>query len=655
MPATKLPSWPTPTDYYPSPTSQEQEQTEQDIDSLFRPLRPDHLNLVPSHHRDQIFNPWLQDPTSSSPPPPPSDARKDDDSGPPLIPTLKRSQHLKFLSKWIDPMPAAYLAFDTNRPWLLYWVLHSYDLLSASLDDRGIARSITTLLSFQNKQTGGFGGGPGQVSHLMGTYAAVCALSIVGGPGGAPDPQHVERGESVKVGKGGWDEIDRVKMYEWMMSLKQPDGSFLVHENGEVDVRASYCVITVSTLLGICTPELVRGMGDFIASCQTYEGGLSASSQPTYDGDGSLLVGCEPPALGEAHGGYTFCAVATHLVLDCLPPCGQGPILPFLKHPPSSLSNFQSDPFHPSNSKAQEKGGERLSSAGNLNLDSLVRWATSQQGLPIEGGGFRGRTNKLVDGCYGWFSGGGLFSCLDAILTLRSEREGASPVQTMVLKHDFGTRVTSETDSEREEDESVIDLTRTSEDKGGDEEADPSDEKDWISEPDSPPRRSKRRTSFNYQDEDPSKRTLFDRRSLQEYILIAAQQNEQGWNSRNDSGGGGGGGLRDKPGKRPDAYHTCYNLSGLSLCQNSVVRSEGSKTLLEKIWETRGTKREEWEKRCYVESLAWSLDDPQDSRGNVVGDDAEQRRTNKVNPTHPVFNLCFNRVKAIMDWSYRIA
>lgn len=40
---------------------------------------------------------------------------------------------------------------------------------------------------------GGFGGGPGQVPHLLATYAAVSALAIVGEPGPG----------------GGWDEIDR--------------------------------------------------------------------------------------------------------------------------------------------------------------------------------------------------------------------------------------------------------------------------------------------------------------------------------------------------------------------------------------------------------------------------------------------------------------
>lgn len=84
---------------------------------------------------------------------------------------------------------------------------------------------------------GGFAGGPGQFPHLLPTYASVCALAIAGHPGE----------------NGGWDQIDRCvpslplarpltdgtskKMYDFFMSLKQPDGSFLVSHHGEVDVR----------------------------------------------------------------------------------------------------------------------------------------------------------------------------------------------------------------------------------------------------------------------------------------------------------------------------------------------------------------------------------------------------------------------------------
>lgn len=44
-----------------------------------------------------------------------------------------------------------------------------------------------------------------------------------------------------------------------------------------------------------------------------------------------------------------------------------------------------------------------------------------QQGTAIEGGGFRGRTNKLVDGCYGWWVGG-LFAVLDGLVKEKSHQ-----------------------------------------------------------------------------------------------------------------------------------------------------------------------------------------------------------------------------------------
>lgn len=40
-----------------------------------------------------------------------------------------------------------------------------------------------------------------------------------------------------------------------------------------------------------------------------------------------------------------------------------------------------------------------------------------------------------------------------------------------------------------------------------------------------------------------------------------------------------GGGLRDKPGKPKDFYHTCYCLSGLSVCQYSWSEDEESPPL----------------------------------------------------------------------------
>lgn len=61
--------------------------------------------------------------------------------------------------------------------------------------------------------------------------------------------------------------------------------------------RGSYCALNTALLLDILTPELVKGTAEFIARCQTYEGGLGP------------LPGVE------SHGGYTFCGLATVCLL----------------------------------------------------------------------------------------------------------------------------------------------------------------------------------------------------------------------------------------------------------------------------------------------------------------------------------------------------
>ena len=39
----------------------------------------------------------------------------------------------------------------------------------------------------------------------------------------------------------------------------------------------------------------------------------------------------------------------------------------------------------------------------------------------------------------------------------------------------------------------------------------------------------------------------------------------------------GEGGMKDKPGKSRDFYHTCYCLSGLSVCQHILSNDEDSR------------------------------------------------------------------------------
>ena len=71
--------------------------------------------------------------------------------------------------------------------------------------------------------------------------------------------------------------------------------------------------------------------------------------------------------------------------------------------------------------------------AGQLcNVDNLLRWAANRQ-MRLEGG-FQGRTNKLVDGCYSFWQGG-IFPLLHMVL----RKAGHQPTDLL-----FNTRALQE-------------------------------------------------------------------------------------------------------------------------------------------------------------------------------------------------------------------
>ena len=61
-------------------------------------------------------------------------------------------------------------------------------------------------------------GGPGQLPHLAPTYAAVLALCTVGSL------------EAYQV-------IDRPGLQRFLLRMHQDDGSYIMHEDGEKDIR----------------------------------------------------------------------------------------------------------------------------------------------------------------------------------------------------------------------------------------------------------------------------------------------------------------------------------------------------------------------------------------------------------------------------------
>lgn len=467
-------------------------------------------------------------------------------------PVLQRNQHLQFLLRnLLQGFPQRYVSQDASQPWLLFWTLQGFSVLGVGLDDKIKKRARETLLALQHPD-GGFAGGPGQFSHLLPTYAAVCSLAIVGQPGQS----------------GAWDAIDRRKMYDFFMSLKQPDGSFLVSHDAEVDVRGIYCLLAVATLLNILTPELLAGLPEFIVSCQTYEGGFGNASFPEWDfqeeNDEVTRVPSAPrPVLGEAHGGYTFCAFASWVLLQ-----------PYIRSYYTPAGSANTNP--------------------TIDYRALLRWLANMQGTAIELGGFKGRTNKLVDGCYSWWVGG-CFGLVEGLLGIHA----APPASTGVNENSAST--TADTSA------------------GG------ASDDGWHDADDA----------------------LLNRRALQEYILYAGQHPA--------------GGLRDKPPKPADSYHTLYCLAGLSAAQHRVTPDETRRAqLLERWnagearqWDVSGlqnlitdqqARADALRKDVFASTLSWLEDEGADEYIGGSG--------NRVNATQPLFNLTVTHTELMMAHFY---
>ncbi|KAG5191845.1 terpenoid cyclases/protein prenyltransferase alpha-alpha toroid [Tribonema minus] len=412
---------------------------------------------------------------------------------------LMRAKHIAYLRKGLKVLPAGFVALDASRPWIIYWITHSLDLLNAlrSDDDAAI---IATLASCQ-QPTGGFGGGPQQLAHCAPTYAAVLTLLLLGT-------------------EAAYSAVDRSALYRFFTSIKHPSGGFRMHEDGEVDVRGTYTVISIAALLNILTPELVQGVAEYVLAAQTYEGGF----------------GGEPG--NEAHGGYAFCAFATLGILG---------------------------------------------RASDARLDSLEWWLCHRQ-MRLEGG-FQGRTNKLVDGCYSFWQGGTLALLeyvrrgrIGEVTLLRGGKEGGAirpehgespePGNFELLKyHDNimleggkeGGAIRPEHGESPEPGNVILPEVpcMLGEVKLG---ADGSRRCYYVHAHGQ--MGADGVTTFMHMVSPAgvhSGALAYNQRDLQRYVLLCAQQPE--------------GGLRDKPGKTRDFYHTCYNLSGLSVTQHCLTET----------------------------------------------------------------------------------
>jgi len=190
---------------------------------------------------------------------------------------IEKELHSAWLQRGLSQLPTNFAGLDASRPWFVFWISHALEVLG-EFDEAHWAPRVASFIGRCQDPLGGFGGGPCQLPHLAPTYAATAALVIAGC-------------------KEAYEVADREKMYRFLMRMKSPTGGFMMHEEGETDMRGTYCAIAVASMLQILTDELTEGVPEYVRRCQTFEGGIA--------GEEGL----------EAHGGYSYCGLSALCIM----------------------------------------------------------------------------------------------------------------------------------------------------------------------------------------------------------------------------------------------------------------------------------------------------------------------------------------------------
>ncbi|XP_072022825.1 geranylgeranyl transferase type-1 subunit beta-like, partial [Amphiura filiformis] len=276
-----------------------------------------------------------------------------------------RSKHIKFFCRCLQVLPSGYTSLDTSRLTISFFALSGLDVLNA-LDSVEKERNeiIDWIYSLQvlpdlektdkRNRCCGFRGSaaigskynptgvpktennishPYDWSHIAMTYTGLASLLILG------------------------DDLSRVQrsaIIQGIKALQLPDGSFAATIDGsENDMRFVYCACCISYILqdwsGIDQEKAIK----FIQDSLSYEYGIG-----------------QGPGL-EGHGGTTFCAIASLVLMGRL---------------------------HTAFSKKQIQG--------------IIKWCIFRQQT-----GFQGRPNKPVDTCYSFWVGATLklLECFEMI------------------------------------------------------------------------------------------------------------------------------------------------------------------------------------------------------------------------------------------------
>jgi len=159
----------------------------------------------------------------------------------------------------------------------------SVSALNLKCDDRFSTyfQRICLFLSRRIHKSGCFSGFPNDNPHIVSVLTAMYAICNIGT-------------------EEAYNLIEGDLIYDYLMSMKRKDGVFYSTIGTECDLRSTFAALSIAWMINKITPEITRGVFEYVASCHNYDGGFS------------------PIPGSESHGGYLFCAIGILCILDRL-------------------------------------------------------------------------------------------------------------------------------------------------------------------------------------------------------------------------------------------------------------------------------------------------------------------------------------------------
>jgi len=248
------------------------------------------------------------------------------------IDDYKFSSHTKYFCRCLCVLPSHTSSLDNSRVTLVFYGIAALDLLDSLATSLPYSPAETISWIYRLQMT--------DVSKPCGFRGSTCVITSRTNPN-EYDQIHITMtmtsllsllllGDDLK-------DVQRERIASSLSQLQLPSGAFLATPlSTENDLRFVYCACVIAFILNDWSGVDVERCRNFILQCRTYE----------------FAFGQVPGA--EAHGGSTFCAIAS-----------------------LSLMNFLDQLDH---------------------RDELIRWCLFRQDE-----GFHGRPHKPDDSCYSWW------------------------------------------------------------------------------------------------------------------------------------------------------------------------------------------------------------------------------------------------------------